>query len=102
MEVVFQLALPHEARVEGLVTPVLRLSMPFEQLASGFGQHDGVVTVAGHPRGLDRPLFAQVPQVAGPRVRRSIVVVAQITTGDQSRGSKSIPCCLLLWMPDSS
>jgi hypothetical protein len=23
--------------------------MPFEQLASGFGQDDGVVTVAGHP-----------------------------------------------------
>jgi hypothetical protein len=87
LEVMFQLALPHEAGMERLITPVVRVAMPFQQLASGFGQDDGVITVAGHPSGLDEPLCAQVPQVARPRVRGSLVVVPEITTGDHSEGA---------------
>src|SRR5918995_4122408 len=43
-----------------------------------------MVAVSGHARGLDQPLFAQVSQVAGPRISRAPVVVLEITTGDHS------------------
>jgi hypothetical protein len=43
-----------------------------------------MVAVSGHARGLDQPLFAQVPQVAGPWISRAPIVVSEITTGDHS------------------
>jgi hypothetical protein len=43
-----------------------------------------MVAVPGHARGLDQPLFAQVPQVARPGISRAPIVVAEITTGDHS------------------
>jgi hypothetical protein len=43
-----------------------------------------MVAVPGHARGLDQPLFAQVPQVAGPWISRAPIVISEITTGDHS------------------
>lgn len=44
-----------------------------------------MVAVPRHARGLDQPLFAQMPKVAGAWISRAAVVVAQITTGDHSK-----------------
>jgi len=35
--------------------------------------------------GLDEPLLAEVAEVAGARIGRSIVVLAKVTTGDHSK-----------------
>jgi hypothetical protein len=43
-----------------------------------------MVAVSGHARGLDQPLFAEVPQVAGPWISRAPIVVSEITTGNHS------------------
>jgi hypothetical protein len=44
-----------------------------------------VLAGAWHSGCLDQSLFAQVPQVAGPRIERAVVLVAEITTGDHSK-----------------
>jgi hypothetical protein len=43
-----------------------------------------MVAISGHARGLDQPLFAEVPQIAGPWISRAPIVVSEITTGDHS------------------
>jgi len=85
--VVFQLARPYKARVEGLMTLVVRVSAMLEKAAAFLGEHHRMVAVARHADGLDQPLLSKVSEVAGPWVGRSIVVVQEITTGDNSEGA---------------
>lgn len=84
LEVVFELALAHQARVERLVMIPVEVPMALEKAAAVLGQTDGMVAVSGHARGLDQPLFPEVPQVAGPGVSRAPIVISEITTGDYS------------------
>ena len=66
--------------------------MALEKAAAVLGQTDRMVAVTGHARGLDQPLFAQVSQVAGPWISRATVVVAEITTGDNSERTNGCEC----------
>jgi hypothetical protein len=84
LKVVFQFALAPQARIERLVMVPIDVPMAFEKAATRFGQRHRLVAVPGHPRGLDQPLYAQVSQVAGARINRAAVVVAEVTTGDHS------------------
>jgi hypothetical protein len=58
LEVVFQFPRTREACVEGLVMPVIAVSMAFEKAAPCLGQRHRLVAVPGHARSLDQPLFA--------------------------------------------
>jgi methyl coenzyme M reductase alpha subunit len=69
------------------MAPLVAVPMLIEQLTSGLGQNDSVVTIARHPHGLDEPLFAQVSQVAAAWVCRAIVVAAKVAAGDYSEGT---------------
>jgi hypothetical protein len=82
LEVVLQFSLARQARVERLVMVLIEVSMALEKAAAFLGQADRMIAVPRHARGLDQPLFAQVPQVAGPWISRAAIVVAEITTGD--------------------
>lgn len=59
----------------------------FEELASAVGQNDGVVSVPSERDGSKRSLFAEVPEIASPRIGRTIVVVAEITSRDHPKRS---------------
>jgi hypothetical protein len=61
---------------------VIGIAVALEEAAAVLGQADRMIAVPWHACGLDQPLFAQMPQVARPRVSRA--VVAEITTGDHS------------------
>jgi hypothetical protein len=60
------------------------IAVALEEAAAVPGQTHRMVAVPRHARGLDQPLFAQVSQVAGPRISRAPIVVSEITTGDHS------------------
>jgi hypothetical protein len=87
VEVVLQLALARQARVERLPMLSIEVPMAFEKSAAGLGQRDRMVSVPGHASGLDQPLFAQVPKVAGAWISRATVMVPEIATGDHSKGT---------------
>ena len=61
--------------------------MALQQAPAFLGQDHGVIAVTGHAHCLDQPLLAKMPEVAGARVGRSVVVVPKITTGDHSKGT---------------
>jgi hypothetical protein len=84
VEVVFQFALASQARVEGLRVLLIEVAVALEKAATVLRQAHRMVAVSGDPRGLDQPLFAEVPQVARPWISRAPIVVAEITTGDHS------------------
>jgi hypothetical protein len=84
LEVVFELALARETRAERLVMVPIEVPMALEEAAPVLRKADRMVAVSGHARGLDQPLFAQVPQVARTWIGGVAVVVAEITTGDHS------------------
>jgi hypothetical protein len=84
---VFELARPNEARVEGLMTLVVWVLAMIKKAPAFFGEHHRMVAVAGHADGLDLPLLSKVSEVARPWVGKSIVVVQEITTGDNSEGT---------------
>src|SRR5262249_18295097 len=50
-------------------------------------QDHRLVPVPRQPHGFDQAGFAQVPEVARTGIRRAIIVVAEITTGDHSKGT---------------
>jgi hypothetical protein len=60
------------------------VSMALEKAAAVLGQADRMIAVPGHARGLDQPLFTQVPQVARAWVSGAAIAVAEITIGDHS------------------
>jgi hypothetical protein len=63
---------------------VIVIAVAFEEAAPVLRQAHRMVAVAGHARGLDQPLLAQVSQVAGPWISRASIMVPKITTGDHS------------------
>ncbi|MCA1706242.1 MAG: hypothetical protein LC808_24450 [Actinobacteria bacterium] len=75
LDVVFQFAGPYKARVERLLTLVVRVLAMLEKAAAFLGEHHRMVAVARHADGLDQPLLSKVSEVAGPWVGGSIVVV---------------------------
>src|SRR5262249_12537230 len=50
-------------------------------------ERDGVLARAGHADRLHQSLLAKMPQVARPRIERTLVLVSEITTGDHSKRS---------------
>jgi hypothetical protein len=84
LEVVFEFAFAPEARVERLRVLVIVIAVTFKETAPVLRQAHRMVAVSGHARGLDQPLFAQVPQVARPGISGAPIVVPEITTGDHS------------------
>jgi hypothetical protein len=81
---VFEFPFASQARVERLRVLVIGIAVALEEAAPVLRQAHRMVAVSGHARGLDQPLFAQVPQVAGPWISRAPIVVSEITTGDHS------------------
>ena len=85
LDVVLQFARACEARVERLLVLVIAVSVALEQAAAFLRQDHRVIAITGHADGLDQPLLAKMPEVAGPWVGRPVVVVPEITTGDHSK-----------------
>jgi hypothetical protein len=84
LEVVFEFSFAPQARVERLRVLVIVIAVALKEAAPALRQAHRMVAVSGHARGLDQPLFAQVPQVAGAWISGAAIVVAEITTGDHS------------------
>jgi hypothetical protein len=63
---------------------VIVIAVALEEAAPVLRQAHRMVAISGHARGLDQPLFAEVPQIAGPWISRAPIVVSEITTGDHS------------------
>jgi hypothetical protein len=57
----------------------------FEQAPSFAGQANRVFAGTWHTDALHQALFAQVTQVAGTRIERTIMMVCEVTTGDHSK-----------------
>jgi hypothetical protein len=74
------------------MTVVVWLLAMLEKAPAFLREHHRMVAVAGHADGLDQPLLSKVSEVAGPWVGRSIVVVQEITTGDNSEGTDRREC----------
>jgi hypothetical protein len=89
LKVVFQLALAFNAVPERLAVSVVAVAMVFEKAAAFLRQRDGALTGARHTNRFDQPLFAEMPQIAGARIGRSIVVVSEVTTRDHPKRSDS-------------
>jgi hypothetical protein len=89
LNVVFQLPLASNAGVEGLLMLSVAVPMVLQQAPPFLRQRDDVLARAGQPIRLDEPLLAKVPKVARARIRRAIVVVAEITIGDYSKHTNS-------------
>src|SRR5581483_4366867 len=85
LDVVSELPLALSAMPERLAVALLADAMVFEQAPTFFRQRDRLLTRTGYPDRLNEPLLAQVPQVARPRIERSIMLVAKITTGYHSK-----------------
>jgi len=85
LDVVLQLALAHEARVEGLLVLVIAVAMALQQAPASLGQNHRVIAVTRHAYGLDQSLLAEMSEVAGPWVGRSVMAVPKVTTGDHSK-----------------
>jgi hypothetical protein len=84
-DVVFQFLLTFEAGVERLLVPVVAVSVTLQKASSLLRQHDRMVAIARDANGLDQPLFAEMPQVAGAWIGRPIMVVSEVTTGDNPK-----------------
>jgi len=84
LEVVFELTLAFQPRVERLRVPPIRVAVALEKTAPGLRQTYRVVAVSRQALDVDQPLFTQVTEVARTRVGATAVVVAKITTGDHS------------------
>jgi hypothetical protein len=87
VEVVLEFPCTHQARVERLMRLVVAVTMVLEEAPPVLRQHHGLVAVPGYANGRDKATFSKVPQVAGPGIGRAIVVVAEVTTGDHSKGT---------------
>jgi hypothetical protein len=85
LQVVFEFALAFDTVLERLPPILIAIPMALEKAASVLRQRHCGLAVTGHPDGLDEPLFAQVPEIAGARVCRTVVAVAEVTTGDNSK-----------------
>jgi hypothetical protein len=85
MNIVLKLPLAFNARVEGLATLPVAVTMALEKATGVFRQGHGVVARAGDPRRLDKPLLAEVAKIARTRISRTIVVASEITTRDHSK-----------------
>jgi hypothetical protein len=83
-EVVFKFTRARQASVEPLEVILVGVSMALEETASLLRENHRGIAIAGHARGLDQPLLAQVSEVAGPWISRAPIVVSEITTGDHS------------------
>src|SRR5262249_46576256 len=85
--VVFQFARAHKAPVERLMTLLVWVAVMFEKAAAFLREHHRMIAVPGHADGLDQTLLSKMSEVAGAWVGRSIVVVHEITTGDNSESA---------------
>src|SRR5690242_6376890 len=66
---------------------LIAVAVMLEEAAALLRQNDGLVPVPRQPEGLDQAGLAQVPEVARTRVRGAIIVVADVTTGDHTKGA---------------
>jgi hypothetical protein len=87
LKVVFHFPRAFEARIERLAVLLVAVPIPLRKTAAILREHDRMVAMTGHAHGLDQPLFSKVSEVARPWVRSTIVVVPEITTGDNSKGT---------------
>lgn len=87
LDVVSELALTFNAMPEGLPGIPVATAALFEQVSSVSRQGDGMLARSGDANRLDQPLLAQVPQVARPGIKRTVVMVSEITTGDHAEGA---------------
>ena len=67
-----------------LLIPVAVL---LEEAAALLRQDHRLIPVPRQPHGFDQAGFAQVPEVARTRIRRPIIVVAEVSTGDHSKST---------------
>lgn len=81
-----QFPLAFEARVERLLVLVIAVTMALQKAPTLLlGQHIRVVAMSRDAHGLDQPLPSEMAQVAGARIGRPIVVVPEVTTGDNPK-----------------
>src|SRR5881296_507034 len=66
-----------EARIELLRLTTLALTVRVQQVATPIGQHDDMVSMTIEAFRSDESLFAQMAEVAGPRIGRAVVVPTQ-------------------------
>jgi hypothetical protein len=92
LDVVGELALAFNAVPEGLRSTPIAVAMVFEQAPAFLRECDRVLTRTGHSDRLNQTLFPEMPQIARARIERSIVLVAEITTGDHSKGTDRREC----------
>ena len=85
LNIVFELPLAFNARVERLAVLLIAISMALKQASAISCQGHGVISRLRYSGDLNHALLAQVPQITGSRIERSIAVIAQITTGDHSK-----------------
>ena len=85
LDVVLPFPLTFEPGVERLLVPVVAVSVTLQKTPSLLRQHDRMVAIARDASGFDQPLFAQMPQVAGAWIGRPIMVVSEVTTGDNPK-----------------
>jgi hypothetical protein len=63
------------------------LSVCLQQALAALGQEHRDIPLPRHPSGVDEAQFAEVSQLAVPRVQRPIVAVAEVLGGDDSEGA---------------
>jgi hypothetical protein len=96
--VVFRLARLFQIRVE-LLTMILPAvlaviarmiaAIRFQQVSTLFRQDNRHVPMTGQPLGSDEPLIAEVSEVAGPRIGRTLVIVAKVACRDDAKRANS-------------
>jgi hypothetical protein len=87
LKVVFELPFAFDACPEGLAVTLVPVPMVFEDATAVGRQRHGVVARAGYSNRLHEALLAEVPQVTRARIARPVVVVAEIPTGDHTKGA---------------
>ena len=86
LDVVFELAFAFNAMPERLMARLVAITVTLEHASDFLGQrHCIVVASARDANRLDEALLTEVPEVAGTRVKWTITVVPEITTGDHPK-----------------
>ncbi|OFW25018.1 MAG: hypothetical protein A3G21_16370 [Acidobacteria bacterium RIFCSPLOWO2_12_FULL_66_21] len=85
--VVFELAFAFESGVEGLAGISVAVPIRFQQSPAAVCQHDRLLAITRDANRLDQPLFSQMPEVAIAHIAGTVVTVAQLSRGHDTKGA---------------
>jgi hypothetical protein len=85
LDVVFELPLAFDAIPECLMASLVAVTVTLEQASSFFRQRHRTIASAWDANRLNEPLLAQVPEIARARIEWTILMIAEIATGDHSK-----------------